>query len=91
MYSDYLYRHLEECLPHMVLAELRGVEKLLRDRIDFVEAELGKQPQSWLAAACEEGNANLAQVQRWIKQRESEDLVRPVPPWQELGLPEIHE
>ena len=75
----------------MVLAELRGVEKILRDRIEFVEAELEKQPQEWLATSGKEGKNHLAQVQRWIKQRESEDLVRPAPPWQELGLPGIHE
>lgn len=75
----------------MTLAELRGVEKLLLVRIDFVEAELGKQPQDWLAVSCKEGKDYLAQVQHWIKQRECEDLVRSVPPWQELGLPEIHE
>ena len=89
MHNDYLYRHLEECLSHMVLAELRGVERLLRDRVDFVEAELEKQPQDWLAAACEEGNANLAQVQRWIEKREREDLARPGPPWREPEFPDL--
>lgn len=90
MHSDYLYRHLEECLQHMVLAELRSVAKTLKDRIDFVEAELGKQPQDWLAASCKEGKDHLAQVQYWIKQREREDLARPVPPWQELEHPELY-
>ena len=89
MHSDYLFRHLEEFLPHMVLAELRSVEKLLRDRIDFVEAELEKQPQDWLAAACEEGNANLAQVQHWIEKRERKDLARSGPPWQEPEFPNL--
>lgn len=71
----------------MALAELLGIEKILRDRIEFVEAELGKQPQGWLAASCEEGKNHLAQVQHWIKQREHEDLVRPIPPWQVLERP----
>ena len=73
----------------MALAELLGIEKILRDRIEFVEAELGKQPQDWLATSGKEGKNHLAQVQRWIEKREREDLVRPGPPWQEPEFPDL--
>lgn len=73
----------------MVLAELRGIENLLLDRIDFAGA-LENQSQGWLAASCEDGASHLAQVRHWIEKRERKDLARPVPPWQELEYPELY-